>query len=360
MNKGFLDLIELEELRGVPLENIDVSVCACSDVADSRLLARVPRVSVAVLAYNHGPYLKQTLEGALKQKTTFPFEIVVAEDCSTDHTREIALEYQRLYPELIRVLYSSANIGGTANSCRAFQHCRGEYIAYCEGDDFWHAPEKLQRQVEVLDAHLNVGLAFSGGRLAKGQLVEKLKGWCRADELLHQGVIPAEQGRLALFRSEWHPLTCSCVVRRQCIESGYRKNPFFMKRLTLGDTLKWLEILSEKDAFFSDEDWVTQVVHEGSATHGVGREYVSRDGNMILCYFSALTNDQVCVKEYQVGALKARLAIASASRDLGEIGRVIRYCWRKRMRVSWRLMAYMGLAAVGGVAWGKRMYLRQR
>ncbi len=313
-----------------------------------------------MLAYEHADFLRQAIEGVLLQKTEFAFELIIAEDCSSDDTRAIALEYQRLYPGVIRVLYSAVNIGASANSYRALRHCRGEYVAYCEGDDFWHSPDKLQRQVEILDAHPKVGLVFSGGRLAEGNSVRIVKGWGRASALLKEGVIQAGQVRLALLRREWHPLTCSCMARRQSLDSGYRQNPLFMVKLALGDTLTWLEILREKDAYYIDEDWVTQVVHAGSATDGIGREYVTRDGCMILCYFAALTQDAALALENRAGVLKARLALASASRSWVELGRVIVYCWRKHVFPGWQLLTYMGLASVGLVAWGQRLRRAQR
>ena len=87
----FLKLAELEDLRGESFQTIDATVCECTEVADPRVAARVPRVSVVILSYNHGPYLRQALEGAARQKTDFPFELIVAEDCSTDGTRALAL-----------------------------------------------------------------------------------------------------------------------------------------------------------------------------------------------------------------------------------------------------------------------------
>jgi len=346
---------DLGDLRGQPLDPIDPMVCECTELSDRKVLEQTPKVSVLIPAYNHGPYLKQTLEGVIEQKAPFPFEVVVAEDCSTDDTRDIALAYQRRYPGLIRVLWSSANVGASANAYRAVRHCRGEYIACCEGDDFWREPEKMRRQVEVLETRPTVGLVFSGGRLSEGESVRTVKGWGRGSALLREGIIPAEQGRMALLRRAWHPLTCSCMLRRESLAAGYRDNPLFNKKLALGDTLTWFEIFRTKDAYYFDEDWVTQVIHEGSATDGIGREHVTRDGCLALCWFAAQMRDDAFVREHQLGTLKARLAIASAARDYAEIGRVLGYCWRNRLLPGWQLTAYMGLAVFGKVAWGKRL-----
>ena len=109
-----------------------------------------PLVSVKVVTYNHAPYIRQCIESILMQKTTFPFELVIGEDCSTDGTREIVLDYTQKYPEIIRVVTSESNVGGRENSKRALLTCQGEFIALCEGDDYWIDPLKLQKQFETI------------------------------------------------------------------------------------------------------------------------------------------------------------------------------------------------------------------
>ncbi len=112
-----------------------------------------PLVSVHITTYNQAPYIAQTIEGALQQRTTFALEIVIGEDCSTDGTREIVFEYGREHPELIRVITSDRNVGFHENSRRVRAICRGKYLAVCEGDDYWTDPCKLQKQVDFLEAN---------------------------------------------------------------------------------------------------------------------------------------------------------------------------------------------------------------
>ena len=112
-----------------------------------------PLVSVKTITYNHAAYIGQCIEGVLMQKTTFPFELIIGEDCSTDGTRAIVLEYAQKYPEIIRVVTSDSNVGARNNARRAQSACRGLYMAYCEGDDYWTDPYKLQKQVDFLEAH---------------------------------------------------------------------------------------------------------------------------------------------------------------------------------------------------------------
>ena len=131
------------------------------EISDPSRLPEKPVVSVFMLTYNHGPYLAEAIDGVLKQQTDFPIELLIGEDCSTDNTREIALRYQRANPDVIRVIISTTNVGAGENRLRLTRAIRGEFIALCEGDDYWTDPAKLQRQVDYLRAHADVGAVHS-------------------------------------------------------------------------------------------------------------------------------------------------------------------------------------------------------
>lgn len=117
-------------------------------------------VSIVCITYNHEPYLHDALEGFLMQKTTFPFEIILAEDCSTDGTRSICEVYAEKYPDTIRYIWSENNVGAVENEARALRSAKGKYIALCEGDDYWTDPLKLQKQVDFMEAHPEYSVTF--------------------------------------------------------------------------------------------------------------------------------------------------------------------------------------------------------
>ncbi len=120
------------------------------------------KVSVIVRAYNLEPYIAQALESVLMQRTNFDYEIVVGEDCSTDGTRAIVREYARLYPERIRLILPDENLGGYGNIiwAQAMEMVRGSYVAWLDGDDYWTAPDKLQKQSDFLDTHPECAICF--------------------------------------------------------------------------------------------------------------------------------------------------------------------------------------------------------
>lgn len=119
-----------------------------------------PLVSVRVITYNHERYITRCLDGLLMQKTDFPYEIVIGEDCSTDGTRDIVMRYQARHPDIIRVITSETNVGAFNNSSRVCAASRGKYHAFCEGDDFWIDSMKLQKQVDLLEAHPDYSMCF--------------------------------------------------------------------------------------------------------------------------------------------------------------------------------------------------------
>jgi glycosyltransferase involved in cell wall biosynthesis len=111
-----------------------------------------PKVSVFILTYNHVAWIAQALESAVSQEVPFAYEIVVADDCSSDGTREIVREYERRHPGLIRTFLPESNLGVRGIWPAAARSCRGEYVAVLEGDDYWTSPNKLATQAALLDA----------------------------------------------------------------------------------------------------------------------------------------------------------------------------------------------------------------
>lgn len=124
-----------------------------------------PLVSVHLLTYNHVTFIRQSIESVVAQKTTFPFEIVIGDDCSTDGTSAIVDEYAARYPELIKVVRGEKNGGPQPNSIRILENCRGKYMAALEGDDYWIDPYKLQKQADFMEANPDFSICFTNSRV---------------------------------------------------------------------------------------------------------------------------------------------------------------------------------------------------
>ena len=113
-------------------------------------------VSILCTAYNHEAYLRDALDSFLMQRTDFPFEILVSDDASSDGTAAIIREYAEKYPGTVRPFLLEENLfsrGGNLYTDVLYPAARGVYAAFCEGDDYWTDPEKLQRQVDYMLAH---------------------------------------------------------------------------------------------------------------------------------------------------------------------------------------------------------------
>lgn len=128
-----------------------------SETSDPARLPARPRVSVLMIAYNHAEYLAQAIESIVGQDCDFDFELIIGEDHSPDGSLAIALAYQRRHPDRVRVLHADRNIGMNANSRRVRAAARGDYLAWCEGDDYWCDARKLADQVALLDADPQLG-----------------------------------------------------------------------------------------------------------------------------------------------------------------------------------------------------------
>lgn len=120
-----------------------------------------PLLSIIVLTYNHEKYIRQCLEGIINQKTNFTFEVIIGEDCSTDGTKNIVRDFEVRYPDIIKPIYHSQNVGAKRNAYEfCFSKVSGQYIALCEGDDYWTDFEKLQKQVDFLEANKDYSVCF--------------------------------------------------------------------------------------------------------------------------------------------------------------------------------------------------------
>lgn len=125
----------------------------------------LPLVSISCITYNHASYIKECIDGFLMQKTNFNFEVLIHDDHSTDGTEEIIKEYAKQYPDIIKPLFEKENqysLGKPIGSAVwNLPRARGEYIAICEGDDYWTDPYKLQKQVDFLESHPDYGMCYT-------------------------------------------------------------------------------------------------------------------------------------------------------------------------------------------------------
>src|SRR5438094_537303 len=117
-------------------------------------------VSICMITYNHEKFVAEAIESVLKQKTTFPIELVIGDDKSTDSTPAIIKGYAEKYPGILKVRYNKENAGVVLNTVKTIEECSGKYIAMLEGDDYWTDPLKLQKQVDFLEKNPDFACSF--------------------------------------------------------------------------------------------------------------------------------------------------------------------------------------------------------
>lgn len=263
------------------VEDIEKRIADSYELSNN-VLQKIPEplVSVRTSTYNHGKYIKYCIEGVLMQKTTFPFEFIIGEDCSTDETREIVFEYAKKYPDIIRVITADYNVGSKANGRRCIRACRGKYMAICEGDDYWIDPYKLQKQVDFLEEHPEYVLIYTNAEKVNSKSEKVLRNSLKG--------VSGDITRYLFYRGNPVVTATVCYRRKYLLDyqTEIKKMPFKMK---MGDLPLWIYLsLQGKFKYMHDKTTAYRVLQE-SASHSKDKEKMisfitnTRD---ILLYFN--------------------------------------------------------------------------
>lgn len=186
-------------------------------------------VTIRCITYNHEPYIRQSLEGFVMQKTNFRFEAIVHDDASTDKTAEIIKEYAEKYPDIIKPIYETENqYSKHDGSLRRIMDAatRGKYIAMCEGDDYWTDPLKLQKQVDFLESHPDYSMCFHNA-------IVHYESSNKKDHLFSQ--LETREYNEQELTSAWLGATASFVFRRTVYLSKYFEEYINSTKFIVGD-----------------------------------------------------------------------------------------------------------------------------
>lgn len=217
-----------------------------------------PLVNIRCLVYNHEPYLRQCLDGFVMQKTSFKFEAIVHDDASTDGSADIIREYAEKYPDIIKPIYETENqyskhdgsLGRIMNEA-----CQAKYVAFCEGDDYWFDPLKLQKQVDFLEANKEYALVYTD-----------VNFYFQSSKKLVQSVF---KNRIIKHEPnfKWHLINtgyfapCTWVCRKEYI-------PLPSDRGYVDGTFPWLlDVLANSKIFFLPDTTTVYRKLDESASH---------------------------------------------------------------------------------------------
>lgn len=199
-----------------------------------------PLVSICCITYNHENYIRDAIEGFLMQKTTFPLEIIIHDDASTDGTAEIIRYYAVQNPDTIKPILQTTNQFSTGTKPLAqivFPLAKGKYIAICEGDDYWTDPQKLQKQVDFMEENPDYSMCFHNAIVVYENKPKKSHLFTKLDKKKEYNIED-------VIESPWFIPTNSIVFRKKYYE---RQN--WMNYVFGGDYALQL-ILATKGTFY--------------------------------------------------------------------------------------------------------------
>ena len=173
-------------------------------------------VSVCMVSYNHVNYIARSIESVLIQKTTFPIQLVIGEDCSNDGTADIVKYYANKYPDTIKARCNFQNMGMSSNFIKTLKECSGKYIAVLDGDDYWTDPFKLQKQVDFLESNPRYSLCCHRYSIYNTYDSSYSKDYC-AD--LFTDDIPGINIDLDLYFKCWITKALTVVFRANCFDA---------------------------------------------------------------------------------------------------------------------------------------------
>jgi len=201
-------------------------------------------VSILCLTFNHENYIQDCIEGFLIQKTNFKYEVLIHDDASTDLTSSIIKKYEKTNPGIIKATYQSENIHSKGINLINYNlpNAKGKYIAFCEGDDYWTDPFKLQKQVDFLDNNLDYGLIYTRSinfkqltkKFYKNNLYSKVNSF---NELIESNKIS----------------TLTVLLKKDLVVSYFNEISPEKEKWLMGDYPMWLFASLKSKIYFLDE-----------------------------------------------------------------------------------------------------------
>lgn len=216
-----------------------------------------PLVSICCIAYNQEKFIRECLDSFLMQKTNFSFEIVISDDCSNDNTKKIINSYIIKFPNIFVDVSPSENLGMIKNYYHALSSCKGKYIAFCEGDDYWIDENKLQMQVDFLESNPEYGMCYT-----------KAKQYDQKNKIFFENLSGADFISFYYLLKGGNPIPALTTVYKKELLSNYllEISPIDKKWL-MGDYPLWLYISRESKVMFMDKVTSVYRILTQSASH---------------------------------------------------------------------------------------------
>lgn len=220
------------------------------------------KVSIAMVTYNHEQFISKALDSVLMQQTNFDYEIVIGEDCSSDGTRAIVIDYQKRFPDKFRLLLNEQNIGMHKNGAQTVQACKGEYVAMLEGDDYWISPDKLQKQVDFLERHPECVICFHNAEVVYQDGSHETELYCHPRQKKISTAVDL------LVQGNFMP-TCSKMYRAALLGNV----PEWVSSLKMGDWPIDILISQHGKIGYINEIMGVYVIHKGGVWYEIRKNW---------------------------------------------------------------------------------------
>lgn len=300
-----------------------------------------PMVSIICMAYNHEKYIRQCLDGFVMQKTDFIFEVLIHDDASTDGTADIIREYESLYPDIIKPIYQKENQhsqGIRIIEVFIFPLIKGKYLAWCEGDDYWSDPNKLQKQYDTMEKNFQCAICFHKTRIIS-ENGDPTESFFPRYTQMRSGIIDKETYlSLVLFTRTLYQLQfqlSSVMVQTKFYRNYIYKNPFYKSIMDVGDLPFFLYMGLCGDAYYIDSEmscYRKGAVNSWNQRHNDIQKKVSHfekeiEGLKAFDQFS----EQIVHENVKKGIDSRRFAIYRANGNLAEM---------KKLKEIYKMLSY--------------------
>lgn len=276
------------------------------------------KLSVFVVTYNQEKYISQALDSILCQQIDFEYEIVVADDCSTDGTSLILDKYAQNNNH-IKVYHNPQNLGFIKNWKFALSKCCGEYVSILEGDDYWLTNYRLQKQVELLDMHPEYGMCCA-----------KSKHWIE-----RKGCFDGENGDSScesyetLLVNRHDVMTSTTMIRRNLFLKAYSDIEEFLPERLQWDTSIWFWFAANSKIYFIDDYYEVYRILDNSESRSTD-DSKNIDYELIRPATTLFFINRYPIKDYA----KAQFVINKIVAELESICRYSQYVGEKSVRAT--------------------------
>lgn len=233
-------------------------------------------ISVIIPNYNRADTVGQTIESIVTQEVNAEVEIIIGDDCSTDNARDVLLKYKALYPDTIRLIFNEHNIGLGANWATCVKECRGKYICNCDNDDYWHNPEKLQLQMDYMEAHPKSNICITNHRTHNRSTGEIKECFARVNR------------DVDIQQAMWggsHFCNATIMYRADFLKKHLDLDEFIKRRLSLQDWPAWVILTA-----YSDID----ILPVSTATFGIETVSITRPDTVERLAKRYMGDKEVC------------------------------------------------------------------